>query len=260
MVEYSLFDKIKMVYNLVISSPLFLILLFGIILMIIDMVYISKKDKKTKIIYGIISFLVIGIFMYSYAHSVLSIFDTIAKNIVAMIYFPTVLQYMITLLLSLIILFYSMLSSKMKSLLKRINTFFFIINAFLFFLILDQITSSHVDLSNKISIYTNSNLMMLFELSIFIFIAWIIGLTLYKIVKLLLPKEKSGESVNLTTNMNFYDEPELPKKLSDLRNPALIPEPKVEYVILEKKNENDMFTLAEYKQMRILLETIKKNQ
>ena len=38
------------------------------------------------------------------------------------------------------------------------------------------------------------------------------------------------------------------------------PEPKIEYVVVEKKNDNDMFTLEEYRQMRAILEVIKENQ
>ena len=37
-------------------------------------------------------------------------------------------------------------------------------------------------------------------------------------------------------------------------------EPKVEYVVVEKKSDNDMFTLEEYRQMRAILEVIKENQ
>ena len=43
-------------------------------------------------------------------------------------------------------------------------------------------------------------------------------------------------------------------------DPPKKPEPKIEYVVVEKKNDNDMFTLDEYRQMRAILEVIKENQ
>lgn len=258
MVEFSLFEKIKTVFDLMVASPLFLILLFGVILMVVDTIYISKKDPKTKKVYIIISLLVVLLFMYSYLDSLTNIFDTIAKNIVAIIYFPTVLEYVATLVLSLIILAVSIFSNKMKKIVKRINIFFFTINTFLFFLILDQLTGSTVDLTNKVSIYTNSNLMVLLELSLFVFIIWIIGLTIYKIIRLITPREKPVEVTNLETN--FYNEPVLPNNFEDLKNKELIPEPKVEYVVIKGKNESDMFTLEEYKKMRELLEIIKEKE
>ncbi|MDD4188415.1 MAG: hypothetical protein PHX04_06675 [Bacilli bacterium] len=252
MVEYTLLEKIKTVFNLVYTSPLFLILLLGIALMIIDILFISKKDSKTKIVYSLVSIILIFFFMYSYLESLLSIFDTIFKNIVAIIYFPSVLEYILMLLISLIILLVSVISKKMNKIVKRINLFVLIINTFIFFLILDQIAKSNVDLANKISIYTNSTLMMLLELSILIFLVWVIGLILYKIIKIFSPKEKL-EAVNLET---FYEEPVLPKTIEELKQP----DPKIEYVVIEKQKEEELFTLKEYRQMKALLEAIKEKE
>ena len=121
----------------------------------------------------------------------------------------------------------------------------------IFFLILDQIGSLKVDLSNKISIYSNELLMALFELSIIIFAAWIIGLVLYKIIhKLTYVEDK---------NINFYEEPEMPKTIEELRKEELKIPPQIEYIVVEKKNDNDMFTLDEYRELKKVLELIKNN-
>lgn len=240
MVEYTLLEKIKTVFNLIYTSPLFLILLLGISLMVIDILFISKKDSKTKIVYGVISIVLIFFFMYSYLGSLLSIFDTIAKNIVAIIYFPSVLEYILMLLISLIILIVSVVSKKMNKIVKRINLFVLIINSFLFFLILDQIAKSNVDLTNKISVYTNSTLMILLELSIIIFAIWITVLILYKIIKVFLPKE-SLEKINLEISDEKLD---FPKTIE-------------ETIKLEKE---EMFSLKEYRQMKALLESMKENE
>ena len=56
---------------------------------------------------------------------------------------------------------------------------------------------------------------------------------------------------------NFYEEPELPKTIEEVRR-QVVYEPKVEYVVVEKKSDNDMFTLEEYRQMRAILEVIKE--
>ena len=62
MIEFSLFDKIKGIANFIYKSPLFLVLLVALILVILDITLISKKSKSTKIIYSIISLLVVSIF------------------------------------------------------------------------------------------------------------------------------------------------------------------------------------------------------
>ena len=83
--------------------------------MIVDILLISKKDRKTKTIYTIVSFILVIFFMNSYIESILKIFDSIIKNIVAIIYFPTVLQYILMLIISIIILIVSIFSKKMIS-------------------------------------------------------------------------------------------------------------------------------------------------
>ena len=250
MVEYTLLEKIKTLFDLITSSPLFLILLSGIILMIIDMLFISNKDKKTQKIYLIVSILLIILILNLYFNSILSILDTISKNIVTIIYFPTILQYVIMLIISIVILLVSIFNKRINKIIKRINIFVLILNTFLFFLILDQINNNNVDLSNKISIYSNSHLMILLELSILIFVIWIISLILYLIIKKLQNKKTIEE-----TNM-FYEKPKLPEKFEELQ----MPKRKTEYVTIEREKTDELFTLEEYKKMRELLEHINKDK
>ena len=250
MVEFTLLEKIRTVFSLIFSSPLFLVLLFGLVLILVDIRFISKKDKKTKVIYSVISLLVIGILISMYYDSLLVLFDSISKNLISFIYFPTVLEYIVMLIVSLIILIYSLASKKISSNIKMFNALTFILNSYVFFLILDEIENAKVDLSSKISIYTNDHLMILFEVSLGIFVFWIVSLILIKIIKCL-SKPKVEE--------NFYEEPELPKTIEEVRK-QVVYEPKIEYVVVEKKNDNDMFTLDEYRQMRAILEVIKENQ
>ena len=252
MVEITLFNKIKLISGLIISSPLFLILILGLILMTVDILFISKKSKRAKIIYTIISLIVIIFLLNKYILSLLSIFDVIAKNIITIIYFPSVLEYILLLLISLIIVLISIFRKKTNKLIKNINMFVFTINMFIFFLILDQINNEKIDLANKISIYSSELLMALFELSVLIFAIWIIGLILYKIINKITYKEEVID--------NFYEEPELPKTIEELRKEELSMPPQIEYIVVEKKSDNDMFTLDEYRQMRKVLELIKEEQ
>lgn len=254
MVELSLMERLKLIFNLIFSSPLFLILLLGIAIMLVDSFIISKKNKKTKVLYLIISILSIIILLQNYYNSLFNVFDTIAKNIVTIIYFPSVLEYIIIMLISLIIILVSIFSKKINKKIKFTNLLIFIIELFLFFLILDQITNNKVDLTNKISIYSNINLMALFELSIIIFAVWMIFLILYKIIYKLNHKNDKKD------NNSFYEEPELPKTIEELRKEELIPPPQIEYIVVEKKNDNDMFTLEEYRALKEVLEKMKNNK
>lgn len=77
------------------------------------------------------------------------------------------------------------------------------------------------------------------ELSIIIFVIWIIGLVLYKTIKVLSPKEEDNY-INLETTKEK-------------------PEPVIEYVVVEKEKE-ELFSLDEYKQMKEFLKEINKNK
>ena len=232
MIEHALLDKFKVIYELILSSPLFLILILGILLMFIDINYISGPDKRTKKLYGAISFVVIGLFLYSYKTPFLNILDAVAKNVVAIVYFPSVLEYIVVLLISILVLAYSVFSSEINSIVKKANIIVFIINIILFLLVLNEISISEIDLSNKISIYTNTNMMVLLELSLLLFMIWLVGLFLYKFIMLLLPKESLKEEV---AGAEVYDMPKL-------KEPAPAP-----------------FTLDEYREMRTILEELSKN-
>lgn len=259
MVEFSLWEKIKTTFNLIFSTPLFLIMLFGFALMFVDYFFISKKSKKVKIIYLGLSLIMIILLLQNYFDSLFNVFDIIAKNIVAIVYFPSVLEYILMLLISLIIILFSLFNKEINKKIKVINLSAFFVNNFLFFMILDEISKKNIDLSNKISIYSNENLMVLFELSMGIFIIWVVGLLLYKIINKIIHKNDPKNNVVNTVTDNFYEEPELPKTIEELRKEELIPEPKIEYVVVEKDKE-DMFTLEEYKELRKLLEQMKNNK
>ena len=253
MVELSLLERLKLIFSLIFSSPLFLILLLGIAIMLVDSFIISKKSKKTKIAYVIISILSIMVLLQNYYSSLFSVFDTIAKNIVTIIYFPSVLEYITILVISLIIILVSLFSKKTNKKIKIMNLLIFIIELFLFFLILDEISKNKIDLANKISVYSNVNLMALFELSVIIFAIWMIILILYKIIYKLTHKNEI-----IVNSNSFYEEPELPKTIEELRKEELVPPPQIEYIVVEKKNDNDMFTLEEYRALKKLLEDMKK--
>ena len=78
-------------------------------------------------------------------------------------------------------------------------------------------------------------------------------LILYKIIYKLTHKNEI-----IVNSNSFYEEPELPKTIEELRKEELVPPPQIEYIVVEKKNDNDMFTLEEYRALKKLLEDMKK--
>lgn len=272
MVELSLIEKIKTTFNLIFSSPLFFILLIGILIIIIDINFISKKSKKINITYIIISIIVLTILLFKYLQELINIINIINKSIVTIINFPTMLEYITITLISIIIMLISLISKKTNKLIKRINIGVIISDIFIFFLILDQISKNNIDISSQINIYSHQNLMVLFEISMFIFIIWIVGLIIYKICKTLINKsnkkeeqtstikqEEKEEEIELPkrkedgTIISLYEEPEMPKTIEELRK---INTPKIS----KEELIDGVFTLEEYKEINKLLRQLKNKE
>ena len=280
MVELSLLDKIKTLLNLVLSSSLFLILLISIGIIILDICYISRKSKKVKMIYAVISFvIIIGLFI-NYLKELVNIVNVINKNLVMLINFPTILEYVTIIFISIIVMIISFIFKRFTKIIRGINLGVIIADLFIFFLILDQISKNNVDLSNKIDIYSNQNLMVLFQISLFIFIIWMAFLIIYSIIMKLIKSNynikketiKNDEIKNIDVEennifedlelpkkkneiINFYDEPEMPKTIEELRkeNADSLKEINIQNSVID-----GVFTLEEYKEIKKILDELKK--
>ena len=288
MVELSLIEKIKTLFTLIFSSSLFLILLLGIFIILVDVFYISKQSRKVKIMYLIVSVIVMVILLITYFEEFLKFIDVLNKNIVMLINFPSLLQYTVIIFITLIIMIISIFNKKINRILSRINIGVFIADLFIFFLILDQINKTNIDLSNKINIYSNKNMMVLFEISMIIFVIWLSGLLTYKICSVLITRNKSSKvimdnnEVNLSereeatkedneeeielpkrrddgTIINLYEEPEMPRTIEELRKERVLEN------LTKKFDDNQsmidgLFTVEEYKELSKLLHDMKKNK
>lgn len=288
MVELSLIEKIKTLFTLIFSSSLFLILLLGIFIILVDIFYISKQSRKVKIMYLIVSVIVMVILLITYFEEFLKFIDVLNKNIVMLINFPSLLQYTVIIFITLIIMIISIFNKKINRILSRINIGVFIADLFIFFLILDQINKTNIDLSNKINIYSNKNMMVLFEISMIIFVIWLSGLLTYKICSVLITRNKSSKvimdnnEVNLSereeatkedneeeielpkrrddgTIINLYEEPEMPRTIEELRKERVLEN------LTKKFDDNQsmidgLFTVEEYKELSKLLHDMKKNK
>ena len=260
MVELSLFEKIKTIFDLIFSSSLFLILLIGIVIILIDVFFISKKNDKVKRIYKIISLIIIFLLFLMYYKEFLNFINVLNKSIVMFINFPSLLQYTVLMFVMLVFMIVGLFIKKKNKFIKNINIVSFFIELFLFFLILDVISKSDIDLNNKINIYANSNLLVLFEMSVFVFLIWFLILCITKIYYVIIgnnrvPIKDEKTEIELPKLIdkiteNMYDEPEMPKTIEELQKE-------------KNKTKNvdlvdGIFTIEEIKQLRKMLNELNK--
>jgi len=187
MKELSIIEIITTAFNAVKDSKV--IVLFGLelLILLIHLVFKKSMDKKlnNRVSLGA-SLLLLGFYLVNYINTLKVFVDNISTKLLDLIYFPTTLEFIIVVILSIIISIYTLVKSK-KTSLKVINVLVPTIISFLFFCIIENVNTLELDF-NEFSVFTNSTLMSLHELAMGLFVSWIIGLILYRIDEFVINK------------------------------------------------------------------------
>ncbi len=180
MKELSIIEIITTAFNAVKDSKI--IVLFGLelLILLIHLVFKKSMDKKinNRVSLGA-SLLLLGFYLVNYINTLKVFVDNVSTKLLDLIYFPTTLEFIIVVILSIIISIYTLVKSN-KTSLKIVNILIPTIISFLFFCIIENVNTLELDF-NEFSVFTNSTLMSLHELAMGLFISWIIGLILYKV-------------------------------------------------------------------------------
>lgn len=174
----SIFEKLFSLISIINTTWINLVFL-GII--VLSIIFYSRKkiSKKTCFILSTIStFLLIDYVIFNNSSSLAPVFDSIMDDLFTNIYFPSTYAYLFVYFFMNISILGSLINIKHKSTYKTIHGVFFIIINFLFALILEFIASNKIDIFKKTSLFSNKNLIILLELSIMVFVFWLLTLGL----------------------------------------------------------------------------------
>ena len=173
--DFSLVDKLKILMNLIASSPLFLFCsMMGISLLIFYIICIKNNKNINKWIFVIVWVFLALLLIINYNQVVFKIIDNLLDEIFMILYFPSISVYIIVLLLSNILFLYSLFNKTMDKNHKIINILNVLILDFLLIPIVDTINANNIDIYNTTTIYSNSNLLVLMQLSIAFFVSWLL--------------------------------------------------------------------------------------
>ena len=175
MQDFSLIERIKILSSIVVSSKFFLMFsIFVIIsLMLLLITYILDK-KLNKIVYISIWMIFLLIILIFYHDVLLNIVDNLFDNMFMIIYFPSISFYFIILVVSNFFLLYSVFNKKIKKVYKTLNILnALLINSILLFVV-SIINKNNINVYDKLSVYSNSNLLVLIEFTTAFFIIWLI--------------------------------------------------------------------------------------
>lgn len=184
MTQTTILDKLKIVFDISLSSKLFIaVIAFIILLAIVALTTNRKNAQRGKWIYGLVYAAIITAIIIFYHSSLGKMFDYMMNNFFIVLYFPNVAIYLAAIIITNIILLVSVFSFKTPKLVRNINIIVYSIIHYLLALVLSIITKNNLDIFSQVSVYSNKNAQAIIELSSLIFMLWIVFLVFYKIIR-----------------------------------------------------------------------------
>ena len=264
MKDLSLITKLQTVFDLITSRNLYLMIL--VLLVFLTIIFITtngsnrKQSKKAYILLYLAGFIFIA---FQYSGSILTLIDYAINEVFITYYFPNIVIYLIMLIITNVILWKTIFNDKVNFKLKVINSIAFAIIMYLFILAVSSINNLNLNVFNITELYSSNQVRSLLELSMFIFVFWVVVLLIYYLIRKYQYKHNLIQ-VESFTNYNIINDFDIKEAYKIPKITLLFKEPKKEEKI-EPNSINILgqeFTIDEYKVMLKILkeEKEKKNK
>lgn len=168
----NILEKLLCLFNIVKTSYIDIIFL---LVVVISLILLFRKKISSRVCYiiNVISSLVLlGVVIYNNIDKLSSTIDSIVDFTFTNIYFPSIYVYLLILIVTNVFCILSLLRKRMEKKYKIINGSVMLVINFILAIILDIVASDSVDLFKKESMFANTNLVMMMELSVNIFLVW----------------------------------------------------------------------------------------
>ena len=195
MEDISLIKKIDILNEIILSSPLFLFSILVIEIGIIIYILLKKGKFKYNKWMVIAAWLILGlIIIIIYNKVFLNLLDNLVNYVITALYFPNLAVYLTIIIVSNVFYFISVFGKKMSKKRNILNIANALILDVLMIFIISIVNKNGINIYEKITIYSNTKLLVLLELSTGIFTSWIL-LNLF---------------LNIKEKLKKYDETEYP--------------------------------------------------
>jgi len=261
MSKMSLLDKLGILINLSKSSRIYVIILAILLIFGIVLLFTNKKNAKVhKVIYLIMTIVIVTYLIATYHSSLSNIFNYMMNNFFIAVCFPTIAIYFAAIIAMNIIVWISIFSFKSSRQIRTLNISIYIVMNYLLVLLLKVINTSKLDIFDQASLYSNKDATALIELSSLVFVVWVIFLILYKVILIYIKKDYKPTVKRIIVRKKV-------KKLPDNFEPTEIPDyiysPHKELRVIDTKGKSEdevmleqftkQFTLEDYKYFSKLL-------
>ena len=170
MVDTTLLDKLNLIYKFLSDKSIIMLIILLVIVIILDFTY-GNNNKQTKFMYIIILSLILIYGLFEYYKPLLNILDTYITYLFKLTYFPSIIEYMSMIFITIFIEIYSI--KKLNKVQKNINIWVSFIIEVLFVINVIALKNINIDLNSITSIYENDLLLSVFQVSSIIFMIWI---------------------------------------------------------------------------------------
>ena len=175
MEDISFIDKLNIVSDIILSSPLFLISILLIEIALIIYLLIKKGKLKIKKWMVISIWSVLALIIIIIYHKVfLNLMDNFINYVFTALYFPNLAVYITVILVSNVFYFISVFNKKIDRKYNIINITNALLLDILMIFIIDIVNKNNIDIYEKVTVFSNSKLLVLLELSTGIFTSWIL--------------------------------------------------------------------------------------
>ncbi len=231
----SIIDKIKLIWNTIVNSKeiKYIIPFLGIVLVVLILSFFFNQVKYRKI-YLLVYVFIITALMIVYFNPISKLITHALDVVVNGLLFPNLALYMGIMLVVNIIIIVSVFNDNLSKFIKGINLSLFALMQLLMVFIIKNIVVNNIDITKRLSVDTNPQLLILVEASIFVFVLWLIFLLVIKLVNHLQEaKEENVEIKNIIYESSY--KVKVLKKNFDFN-----------YLTLENNEEINNDTLIEY--------------
>lgn len=232
----SIAEKFKILFDMILDFK-FIFIFLGV-LVIATFLYLIKKidNRKYIMIITLSLLLILGIDIVINYKELAEVFDNFMTIFFSNIYFPSVYVYVGTLLIVTIAFITSMFNKMLNKIYKIINGITFVMNNILLTIILNIIAKNKIDVFTPNSLYTNINLVAVLEISIGLFVLWILSLIVVYTTSVICDRignkrrefviydtNSDVEGIDITKDTSSYNNVLTPVKVvSEVKEPSIV--------------------------------------
>ena len=206
----SLDKKLKIIWSVISSSPLYLIFFVAIAVLVFLFSTTNNANKKQSRKTYLLIYTAFFIYLIiQYGESFSTLVDYAVNQVFIGYYFPNIVIYICMLLIATIITLVSIFHKNISRIIKVLNSIIYGLLVYFLVLMLSIVNTLKVDVFDLKELYSNDKVRSLLEFSMFLFVTWVLVLVVYHFIRKYQEKKREDtkeEFVNYNVIHTFDEE------------------------------------------------------